>query len=947
MMIKINGQTIQNLKRGFILNERLDEELDSGTIIFYNAIESEYAPMSLVEVYIKNNQTVDQYFLINSDQVLLTSKDLNIYQHTITLIEPTKLLERMIVDNVAFTQPTNVDLTRYTLTDVLNRIKDITPLETSEKHTATRRFSFNSELLNEFNIKAPQFFFSNSNLFQVLAEIFKYRNSIPRIATYTNNLPVVSADDFNKVLNVINTLTGYNEKARSNNVENYVNKVETNIENGITEFIERYPANQIYAPLTTENFVMTTNDIMFILPKKIYKIKSLKILMNYRDTQDFQGEGGQQSYDPLKPVDESRRMEYRSVDLTSLLFEEQIFNTLPIDDPSVQSQRGSLVFKQGDNKIVGFGMAYPQFWGQFPTTTFEGIYNDIFSVNITRGTETHVYQNFLSNLSVGTFLLSGFFGFQVEYYPYVDQRSEVYRETPFNNNNDSLIVNQSGKAIDINRLLTNTQTTLDRMGNGDLVLEKSIKDYDDRFRMGQLTTDNYIVTSVETTIEENFFLSKAILTKNFNRLSQFVGVDREYRQYEIPFNETVKRNLLYSEYIILSTSITTDNNASYWTSSFITQFRNMFRNVEQPDDQITGFIFTTKDHNNNTIGNFLISVAKSYQKNSIIFHGGFNSNTVAFFYPIRKTTNFLEQLIAQKQEKRYTYFNNNNLNDIKNGTFEKMTLSLIGSDLKSFDLDSYLIEANTYLDALDHFRALPTSIKIVNGVRQSLYYKLQTPFTDLQGMNWSYCSIDADDTTPSNFQGLVVGHTRENTLKEIFYELRIDTANYTLLNKSRPIEFHLQQDISPDFINSSLLAANIPDLIVKKDPSEIISMTYQLHIVPKVSHIIIGETMAKNSPYLTNRFQLDIELRRMRLYRSTEYYRDGDTFARPSIVSAAFTNFTTEIIQHGFYIDVSASLTGYNSWAIADDLGNLYFGVNRKPDGTIDNRVFIQFKNKL
>jgi hypothetical protein len=946
MMIKINGQTIQNLKRGFILNERLDEELDSGTIIFYNAIENEYVPMSLVEVYVKNNQTPDQYFLINSDQVLLTSKDLNIYQHTITLIEPTKLLERIIVDNVSFTQPINVDLTRYTLTDVLNRIKDITPLETSEKHTATRRFSFNSQLLNEFNIKAPQFFFSNSNLFQVLAEVFKYRNSIPRIATYTNNLPVVSADDFNKVLSVINTLTGYNEKARSNNVENYVNKIETNIENGITDFIERYPANQIYAPLTTENFVMTTNDIIFILPKKIYKIKSLKVLMYYRDTQAFSGEGGQ-DYNPLKIRDYGRRIDFRSVDLTSLLFEEQIFNTLPIDDPSVQSQRGSFVFKQGDNKIIGFGVAYPQFWGQFPTTTFEGVYDDIFSVNITRGTETHVYNNFLQQPFIGSGLLDGnFVGFQVEYYPYVDQRAEVYRETPFSNNNDSLIVNQSGKAIDINRLLTNTQTTLDRMGNGDLVLEKSIKDYDDRFRVGQLTTDNYIVTSVETTIEENFFLSKAILTKNFNRLSQFVGVDREYRQYEIPFNETVKRNLIYSEYIILSTSITTDTNASYWNSSFITQFRNIFRNVAQPDDQITGFVLTTKDHNNNTIGNFLVSVAKSYQKNSIIFHGGFNSNTVAFFYPVRKSTNFLEELVSQKQEKRYTYFNNDNLNDIKNGTLEKITLSLIGSDFKTFDLDSYLIEANTYLDALDHFRALPDSVKFVSGASQGFYYKLQTPFTDLQGMTWSYCSIDAD-TSISGFQGMVVGHTKDNALKDIFYGFRGDIANYTFLNKTRPFEFRQQQTISPDFLSNSFIAANIPDLIVKKDPSEVISMTYQLHIVPKVSHIIIGETMAKNSPYLTNRLGLSVELRTIKLYRSTEYYRDGDTFARPSVVSAAFTNFTTEIIQHGFYIDVSASLTGYNSWAIADDLGNLYFGVNRKPDGTIDNRVFIQFKNKL
>jgi hypothetical protein len=941
MIIKINGEVIKNIKRGFVLNERLDEELDTAVIIFYNSREEEYDPMSLVEVFITNNITPDYYFLVDTDQSLLTSKDLSIYQHTVSLIEPTKKLERYMVDNLSFTQPINTLLTRYTLENVLERINAITPLEVEEKHTATRTFSLDQNLLNSLDgVKAPQFYFSNFNYFQVLSEILKYQNSIPRISNYTNNKFVINKEDFNKILNIIDVSNGYNEKARNKNNEFYVNKLQLNIENGITDYIEKYPSNEFFVPLTTENYVATTNDIIFITPRPIYEIKSFKVLLMFHDTQDYANSS------LIEQVTVEKRFTYRSIDLTNYLFEEQIFNTLPLDNATYPTQRASLVYKQGDNKIVGFGMAYSQFWGLFPASNFEIILDKIDEIQVTRSNETHTYEADFSNWgTTGIGLLSGLIAFKVEYYPFVNQRVEVQRETPFNNNDMVLSINQAGKSLDISRLLTNTQTTLDRMGNGDLILEKTINNFNDRFKIGQVTADNYIVTSVENTIDEGFFQSKAILTKNFNRLSQFVGVDREVRQYEIPFNEVIPRNLIYSEYIVLSTVPTFDDNASYWTSSFITQFRNMFRNVDQPNGKIDGLIFQTKDHLNNSLGYFILPVATSYYKNSLIFNAGFQSNTVGLFYPFKNPTDFLSQLVATKKEIRYTYWNDNNNLDIKNGTFEKMSVYLVNENI--FQFNELIINTGTYLNAQTIFTNFAgpkeqNGVIVYNGF--GLIFKLSTPYV-YRSQSYDYVWFDyiLVDTLWTPYGVPVI---KEDAEKEFFYNYnKVD--NYKYHNKTAPTPFNRQTYLNPDFFSNDFFAMRLQDLIVKKDPSEVISMTYQLHIVPKVSHIIIGETMAKNSPYLTNRFGLDVELRTIKLYRSTEYYRDGDTFARPSVVSAAFTNFTTEIIQHGFYIDVSASLTGYNSWAIADDLGNLYFGVNRKPDGTIDNRVFIQFKNKL
>ena len=54
-----------------------------------------------------------------------------------------------------------------------------------------------------------------------------------------------------------------------------------------------------------------------------------------------------------------------------------------------------------------------------------------------------------------------------------------------------------------------------------------------------------------------FSRTKAVLTKNFNRLSQFIGVDRDYRQYEIRLNDIVDRNLVYNEFVEFTTTART------------------------------------------------------------------------------------------------------------------------------------------------------------------------------------------------------------------------------------------------------------------------------------------------------------------------------------------------------------------------------------------------------
>ena len=935
MKITINDVVINRVRRDFVLNDRLDEELDTGIIAFYSLIGDEYLPMSVVKIFITNDTTPDHFFLVDTDQVTLVTKtNPKYYLHTIGLIEPTKLLERYYVESLAFTQPTDPTESRYSLGEALSRIRNIVPLEEAENLSATRKYNIDNTMLTQLNaIKAPQFFFNNQNLFQVLAEIFKYVDSIPRIETYSGSTPVLTRTDFNKITELI-TLNNLSNLAKSNNGEYFVNKIEMNIENGITSVVETYPAARNYSTLTTESFIITTKDVEFVLPNPIYNIKSFKILLKYRDETEA-----------LFPQGENK-FTYVEKDITDIVYEEDLFNALKIDDPNEDSKYGSLVYKKGDNRIKGFGLAFPQLWGIFSSTTMEEFHNrpDIKFIN--NGT----YQVIIEQGGMGETILRGYLGFKIEYFPYINQRATIQKQSYLNNNDFTLYTNQGGRSIDISRLLTNGQSVLNRIGNGDLTVEKTVLNYNDRFKLGQMTSDNFIVSNVETMVNGNYFRTKAMLTKNFNRLSSFIGVDRDIRQFEMPLREVVDRNLKYEEYVVIDTIPVFTTNSSRWTNSRIDWLRFMFQNLQPVNNTITGAIIATKSSTNDEdrIGTFYMSVAKSYYKNSNLFHFRFVNNQVAYYYPIRETgAGILASGISQKAIVRYVLWNENDPSNILNGTMRYMDFNLIDNDIYKNVID--LCVPATNRDAAFNFWNA-NKITYPNG----LFFYLGTATTDVYGVTSRFIYV-------SEYLGntYIACYQPDQILLDLLHNKGTGSSQFRYLGLSpnNPQTFYQRNTpfnnttVDERYLKSNYAAMKLTNLYVDKDPAETISMTYQLQFVSRKPYIIIGNTFSENSPYMVNRANLTANQRNLHFYRSTEYYREGEFKAKGTKTTTAFSGFSISAATGGFILirDTnigSPSITGFNSWAIGDNDGNLYLAVNRQAT-FITTFVFFQFQNKL
>ena len=149
--------------------------------------------------------------------------------------------------------------------------------------------------------------------------------------------------------------------------------------------------------------------------------------------------------------------------------------------------------------------------------------------------------------------------------------------------------------------------------------------------------------------------------------------------------------------------------------------------------------------------------------------------------------------------------------------------------------------------------------------------------------------------------------------------------------------------IEPTDIPASAVMIGTDNFVYQKDPSEIIKFNYYLHCVPakdSINKIIIGKHFTSMNALVTRLSAL----RKMVAYQSTtagQIYKPLNNVQCYGSIRFPDGGFTVE--QTNTYIKISLIGPQPNlvSWAIGDESGNLYLGVNGNyPE------IYIYFRNK-
>lgn len=209
----------ENVVYPFAFIERLDRELDSGNYEYYNNDDKCRKPLRMVFI---SDDEGRRYFLANESVAVIRKKNL-LCKHSVELIEPTKLLEGVLIDGFAVTQPENID-ERKTLLDVIIRLLAVTPINNPrfvlKDYTTGMDDSQMTEILKLLkNTIAPQFQWSAQTLlWECLCDIGDVIDCIPKLTFHNGKFNAVTFVIVNKQTSVVESIV---DKYTINSGESY------------------------------------------------------------------------------------------------------------------------------------------------------------------------------------------------------------------------------------------------------------------------------------------------------------------------------------------------------------------------------------------------------------------------------------------------------------------------------------------------------------------------------------------------------------------------------------------------------------------------------------------------------------------------------------------------------------------------------------------------------
>lgn len=223
----LKENTAENLKAKspIELEFLLGAEMDSGTLRYLKTETSDkgmVAPLAHynVSVALSSSDFEIFWFAGTDSRALVMSEDggQGIYAHEVALVEPSKILEGVLIDGVGVTQPEAV-AERDSLYDVVTRLLGTVPFDYAQNATPLYKLTVENKVVNALQAtQSPQFKWNTqTTLWECLVQIAAVIDAIPRL-TESGNYTVITFDFINAFDNEVDAIGTYTTNATGENV---------------------------------------------------------------------------------------------------------------------------------------------------------------------------------------------------------------------------------------------------------------------------------------------------------------------------------------------------------------------------------------------------------------------------------------------------------------------------------------------------------------------------------------------------------------------------------------------------------------------------------------------------------------------------------------------------------------------------------------------------------
>lgn len=559
---------------------------------------------------------------------------------------------------------------QLTLYDVIQKLRNIKPFETSFYHLRTRLFNIDDTVVvNGYTLKeilqktpAPQFFIQKATMFQVLSGIFKYINSIPRLLRNGNYIDNLSRDDFNNVVGTFST-SGMYDYTSSQDVQLYgtrgISPLERTLPNNLDKSNIETPANNFFKTIRATDVQLTMNNNEWYIPleKNIYMITKfeVKIPNSVVLTQTYVPSGEEETIYNF-PNGIILDITPRVIDkrLWDLKDNQNLFPTidyLKSFDEYVgarNNKSGNIYWEQGENGIRIANYMGELIKEELLINVIKEAINDKFSYE----ERENFYIDFKGGGSFPRMVQQLYIGnsgninvmdlkFNIEYVALQDFNVSQEREDrSIINRFSEIALKQSDKQINVELASRKSYGELQRGALPNYSFSMVHNYLDEIIDLFTVDNEGYTIVERSMTFYNTYIDVVYVATKDHNRLQDFIGVNQEYRAWEIPTsNKIYDRKETYVDYVFIVPSNEDINytiTKNLMTSKFYRQLVSNLQNDKTYSKITFGLVYTDgfgREYGsiepNNNFKLLIVPTIVVGAKQSLVFSLGFNDNQLA------------------------------------------------------------------------------------------------------------------------------------------------------------------------------------------------------------------------------------------------------------------------------------------------------------------------------
>ena len=431
--------------------------------------------------------------------------------------------------------PNFAPLPKWNIRRVIERV-----LNLAEPHIASvePRYKLDPEQAAEFEkIESPEFAFTGLTLKGILDQIGGFIHGVPRlIRGDSGKLDTVHYDMLGETEQALLADPKFDGQCvtliKTHNIENYATELDSTAENltntldpqeGAT--IEPYKggfktvrSEEQYSRITDGNMVIETT-----LP--VYSVQKLEVI-----TPD--GKVG---------------------DITGYVFEGAEYGRLSSFEGNYPTSKAfAIYYSLGKNNIKGLNYKSP--------TVIGGAGAEYSITNIVKAaTGWDISANWWKDGNYPKL------AFRITYTPIFSAR--VLQHKPYIESGalkSALIYNQGANLIETRYYGENLKGTIARMGNPEQVRTYKVSGRPAGTmlipKVGQMWRDDYFVSAVTCAAYADHVDCTIGLSKDFNRLSQYIGINSEWRAYEVSERRAYNRDMVYRDFVVIGDPVLTDKN---------------------------------------------------------------------------------------------------------------------------------------------------------------------------------------------------------------------------------------------------------------------------------------------------------------------------------------------------------------------------------------------------